>query len=123
MHFDFAAILVLATFLTGAIWAFDSIFYAPRRKAAFLEATGSLPQVDENGKRPGEPLVVEYARSFFPVILIVDVVDLQAAITRHQSAQLQFCDQPEPPFCIVRVRLSSRSPLISELQKSRCCWN
>ncbi len=54
MDFDFAAFLVLATALTGAIWALDVLVFAKRRVS---EAK--------------EPLVVEYARSFFPVILLV----------------------------------------------------
>ena len=60
MQFDFAAILVVLTVLTGTIWGFDRLFFAKRRAAA---ATGTEP--------PREPVIVEYSRSFFPVILIV----------------------------------------------------
>jgi len=60
MHFDFAAILVGLTFLTGVIWAIDHWFFAKRR------ATEVPP-----GEMPREPILVEYSRSFFPVILIV----------------------------------------------------
>jgi len=59
MTFDFPTILVLATFTTGAIWAADAGMNAIRRHKG--EASG----------REKEPVVVEYARSFFPVILIV----------------------------------------------------
>ncbi|MFK7958551.1 MAG: signal peptidase I [Lysobacterales bacterium] len=64
MHFDFAAILVILTALTGAIWALDAAFLAPRRRAA-VSGPG------DGADSAKEPIVVEYARSFFPVILIV----------------------------------------------------
>ena len=66
MHFDFAAILVALTFTTGVIWAIDSLFFARRRAVAAvgLEPGGQVI-------RAKEPIIVEYARSFFPVILIV----------------------------------------------------
>lgn len=60
MSFDFAAILVALTFLTGIIWGIDRLFFAKGRAEA-------MPP----GELPREPVVVEYARSFFPVILIV----------------------------------------------------
>ena len=49
----FAAVLLLATTITGAIWAIDSALLRSKRGAE------------------SEPVVVEMARSFFPVILIV----------------------------------------------------
>lgn len=52
MDFDFAALLVLLTFLTGIVWAIDAWIFAPRRKR-------------------GRPVWVEYCRSAFPVILAV----------------------------------------------------
>jgi signal peptidase I len=61
MVFDFSFILVAATFLTGLIWGLDSWLFKPRRLAA----------AQAQGSEPTEPVVVEYARSFFPVILIV----------------------------------------------------
>lgn len=64
MIFDFSFILVAATLLTGLIWAIDSVAFKPQRVAG-AAAKGVTP---DNIR---EPLVVEYARSFFPVILIV----------------------------------------------------
>ena len=64
MIFDFSFILVVATAITGVIWGLDSLLWKPKRVQA-AAATG----VTEEGVR--EPVVVEYARSFFPVILIV----------------------------------------------------
>jgi signal peptidase I len=67
MIFDFSFILVAATLLTGVIWAIDSLAFKPKRVAE-ASAKGTAP---ENIR---EPLLVEYARSFFPVILIVLVI-------------------------------------------------
>ncbi|MDX1569470.1 MAG: signal peptidase I [Xanthomonadales bacterium] len=76
MHFDFAALLVILTFLTGGIWAIDALLFAPRRRSQVATAggpSGLAEDHEESGKR-SEPLVVEYARSFFPVILIVLII-------------------------------------------------
>jgi signal peptidase I len=67
MNFDFPMLLVLATFVTGGIWLIDAVAFAPRRKR----------KVDPGAQKestPREPLMVEYARSFFPVILAVLVL-------------------------------------------------
>jgi signal peptidase I len=58
--FDFSFVLVLATLVTGLVWAVDARFFKPRRQAAAL---GGIP--------PAEPVLVEYSRSFFPIILVV----------------------------------------------------
>jgi signal peptidase I len=59
MNFDFPAFLVAATLITGLIWLLDAVAFAPRRRAAAA------------GGKVKEPLLVEYSRSFFPIILIV----------------------------------------------------
>ena len=64
MIFDFSFILVAATALTGVIWAIDVALFKRQRLAA-AAARGVPPE------EVREPIVVEYARSFFPVILIV----------------------------------------------------
>jgi signal peptidase I len=56
MDFDFAAFLVLATFISGIIWLLDVLIFARQRKEQQIEK---------------EPVWVEYARSFFPVFLVV----------------------------------------------------
>lgn len=66
MIFDFSFILVAATAVTGLIWALDSWLFKSKRLAA---AGPGNAMNDVEGAR--EPVVVEYARSFFPVILIV----------------------------------------------------
>jgi len=62
--FDFSFVLVVATLVTGLIWAADHWFLRPGRLQA---AAGSA-------EAAREPVLVEYARSFFPIILIVLVI-------------------------------------------------
>jgi signal peptidase I len=64
MIFDFSFILVVATLLTGIIWGAYAWLIKPRR---VLAAGGVAQDVRE-------PIVVEYARSFFPVILVVLII-------------------------------------------------
>src|SRR6185312_10459947 len=69
MHFDFEMILTLATLLTGLVWLVDALLFAPkRRKAAPAVEPGAEPVI------PPEPIVVDYSKSFFPVILLVLVL-------------------------------------------------
>lgn len=72
MNFDFPAILVAATFVTGLIWAMDAILWAPRRKqSAAAHGVGGAADPETVAAAMKEPTVVEYAKSFFPVILAV----------------------------------------------------
>jgi signal peptidase I len=64
---DFSAMLVLVGALSGVIWALDWAFFARRRNER-AAAAGTPPE------RVREPTAVEYARSFFPVILLVLVI-------------------------------------------------
>lgn len=70
MTIDFSALLVLLTFVSGIIWLFDHLFLLPRRKEK-LAAPGSDID-DELAESIIKPSIfVEYARSFFPIFLIV----------------------------------------------------
>lgn len=73
MNFDFPTILVAATFVTGMIWAVDALLWAPKRKqaAAALGAGGEVTDPGAMEAALKEPALVEYAKSFFPVILAV----------------------------------------------------
>ena len=77
MHFDFPTIMVLAVFFTGVIWAMDAFLWAPKRReqvAGMGVSGGALSgeQLErEKEKLLKEPVLVEYSRSLFPVILIV----------------------------------------------------
>ena len=65
--------MVLLVFASGAIWAIDAFMFAPKRRAAYIDAdVASLPEGDEDAESgPPEPVIVDYARSFFPIFLIV----------------------------------------------------
>ncbi len=69
MNIDFPLILVLATLITGGIWLIDALFFASRRR---VSASGVY--IDSAAGAGKEPLIVEYSRSFFPVILAVLVL-------------------------------------------------
>lgn len=70
MNFDFPTFLVLACLVTGGIWLVDAVLFAPRRKRA-LEPNVAGVGADTLVSGRKAPIIVEYARSFFPVILIV----------------------------------------------------
>ncbi|WP_105103914.1 signal peptidase I [Microbulbifer pacificus] len=63
MDINFPLILLLLVVATGAIWLFDALFLARGRKALAAK-----------GQRQPEPVLVEYAKSFFPVLAIVFVL-------------------------------------------------
>lgn len=65
MNIDFPLILLVGTVACGLIWLIDAVSFAPRRRQA---ARSDSPN------RVREPALVEYARSFFPVLLIVLVL-------------------------------------------------
>ena len=75
MDFDFALLLVILTAVTGVVWLIDRLFFQNRRKAraaAMAQAEGSEAERQLRMQELlREPVIVEYARSFFPVILIV----------------------------------------------------
>jgi signal peptidase I len=64
---DFSAVLLAITAVTGLVWAFDSAVLRPQRAAA-ARAAGRDPSATP------EPGTVDYARSFFPVALVVLVL-------------------------------------------------
>jgi len=61
MNIDFAAVLVFLTFLSGIIWLVDSLFFSGKRKTVVIKS----------GKTQETPLMVDYAKSFFPIFLFV----------------------------------------------------
>ena len=64
MDFDFSAILLGLTVLFGVIWGLDRLFFYKSRKA----------KADAAGKEVHEPVAVDWARSLFPVVLVVLVL-------------------------------------------------
>ena len=65
MNFDIELVLVVGGFLTGVIWLADILFLSKRRPV-------TEPSVDDMADMENpEPWYVEYAKSFFPVLIIV----------------------------------------------------
>ena len=64
---DFSLMLVVVGAVSGVIWGLDQAFFARRRRQA--AAAAGTP-----AERVREPIAVEYARSFFPVIVLVLVI-------------------------------------------------
>lgn len=67
---DFSLILFVLVCVTGVIWALDRWWWAEARARSVqtLNQGGAAEQAREAAK---EPVYVEYAKAFFPVILIV----------------------------------------------------
>ncbi|MFQ5470935.1 MAG: signal peptidase I [Gammaproteobacteria bacterium] len=72
MNFDFQAFMVIALVVLGAIWAIDSMVYAPRRRK--LDTVNVDGDSETGLTELAEPKIVEYSRSFFPIILVVLVL-------------------------------------------------
>ena len=53
-YINFPLVLTLAVLLTGLLWLLDTLLWKPKRQAG-----------------AAEPIAVEYARSFFPVLFVV----------------------------------------------------
>ncbi len=62
VHFDFEFLLLALTLVSGVIWLADLLFFARLRRQP------------EEGKEVKEPIVIEYSKAFFPVLLIVLMV-------------------------------------------------
>ena len=61
MEFDFSAILLALTVLFGVVWGLDRLFLYKKRKARLAAAGGAYR----------DPVPVDWARSLFPVVLVV----------------------------------------------------
>ena len=64
---DFSLMLVVVGAVAGVVWALDALFFRRRRLDTARAAGTAATDVRE-------PVAVEYARSFFPVILLVLVI-------------------------------------------------
>ncbi|VAX09928.1 Signal peptidase I [hydrothermal vent metagenome] len=74
MDLNFPAILVTLVFVTGGIWLIDALMFAPRRRSVATQEAENGTSQEDIAHSTREPLLVEYARSFFPVILVVLVL-------------------------------------------------
>jgi len=62
MNPDFSLLLVALTAFSGLVWLIDSLFFRRRRMDR---------AVQKKIQRPRDPVIIEYSRSLFPVLLIV----------------------------------------------------
>ncbi len=86
MDIDFPLILVVLVFGSGLIWLADSMLLAPVRQRKLQQLQMDYPEWNEESSQQrkeydrrarvvsAEPVVVEYAKSFFPVLLVVFVL-------------------------------------------------
>ena len=86
MSIDFPLILVVLVFGSGLIWVWDAIFMARARNARRDQFQQEYPQWSDEDSEQAiayracvaesavEPAVVEYAKSFFPVLFVVFVL-------------------------------------------------
>ncbi|WP_298190742.1 signal peptidase I [uncultured Pseudomonas sp.] len=76
MSINFPLLLVIAVAVCGVLALFDLIFLAPRRRAAITTYHGQVSEPDEVvvARLNKEPLLIEYGKSFFPVLAIVLVL-------------------------------------------------
>ncbi len=77
MDLDFPLILSWAVIISGAIWLIDAFAFKPRRiraAQAYRAGSGRSANDEAVGQILKEPLLTEYARSFFPVLLLVLVL-------------------------------------------------
>lgn len=67
---DFSFYLFVAVVITGGIWLLDIWVLKPRREKVF-NASSEMHTGVEVSRKGKESVVVEYSKSFFPVLLIV----------------------------------------------------
>jgi signal peptidase I len=70
MILDFSFYLFVAVVFTGAVWLIDKWYLKPRREQVVHESS-DVHQGVEVSRKGKEPVIVEYSKSFFPVLLIV----------------------------------------------------
>ncbi|MDN3526130.1 signal peptidase I [Halomonas sabkhae] len=72
---DFALLLVIAVAVSGVIWLLDVLFWRPARRQRLADSaeSGELEEMSHKAREKAlkDPWPVDYARSFFPVLLVV----------------------------------------------------
>jgi signal peptidase I len=71
MDIDFPLVLTWAVLICGGLWLLDVLLLAPRRRRAAAALRSSGTDSTQLERVLAEPKLVEYARSFFPVLLVV----------------------------------------------------
>jgi len=70
MVLDFSFYLFIGIVVTGVIWLIDAYFLASKRNEV-IKADSELVAGVEVSQHAKEPMIVEYSKSFFPVLVIV----------------------------------------------------
>ncbi len=75
---DFSLILFVALVITGLIWLWDRVFSARHRLVSATAGDATIQDqnstTNETQVLSKEPVIVEYAKAFFPVLLLVFVL-------------------------------------------------
>ena len=76
MSINFPLLLVIAVAVCGVLALVDLVLLAPRRRSAIATYEGQVgePDPDVLDRLNKEPLLIEYGKSFFPVLAIVLVL-------------------------------------------------
>lgn len=74
MDFDIALVLVVLTFVSGVVWLMDKFLWEKNRQAkqqAEINSKGKDITAQERDALLADPIIVDYAKSLFPVFFIV----------------------------------------------------
>jgi signal peptidase I len=73
---NFPLLLVIAVAVSGLLALIDLLFFAPRRRTAIAAYAGQVAEPDQEvlERLNKEPVLIEYGKSFFPVLAIVLVL-------------------------------------------------
>ncbi len=76
MSLNFPLLLVIAVAVCGFLALIDLLFFAPRRRSAIAAYSRQVSEPDESVLKQlnREPVLIEYGKSFFPVLAIVLVL-------------------------------------------------
>jgi signal peptidase I len=74
---NFSLVLVIATFVSGAIWLLDKLFWETARKQSLQKLLSDggddIPEIFQDAVSR-DPVLVEYSKAFFPIIFIIVVL-------------------------------------------------
>ncbi len=70
MILDFSFYLFIGVVFTGLVWLIDKLFFEAKRNQV-IQNSSQVHQGVEISRKGKEPVIVEYSKSFFPVLLIV----------------------------------------------------
>jgi signal peptidase I len=74
MDINFPLIMVVAVFAGAVIWSIDALLFARKRSARVAAAKAAGASEEQQAALAKDPVAVEYAKSFTPVLAVVLVV-------------------------------------------------